>query len=318
MRQVFAQARRSGFTLIELLVVVAIIALLISILIPSLNTARKQTRRVVCGAALKDIGNTLTLYTNEYGRLPNQNSVSQSGIQGPGLGNESREQREAAAMWGFTVHRAIAEMLGTGLEYGEFDESGQRELTRTNDVFYCPSVKIRDVDNVNVISGPNTGEGIPTTEDQYLHISYNYFGRLDEVANDPNDDPIVFPGNSDDLQVHILQKRPRYAGRIATSQDVLMADSVMRWIGSDEGDSVLGSWRINHGEGWTLLPSAASNYAPPEVEGANTLFADGHVEWQGETHFRELTRPETGGGAAAFKSMTPDATLKRGQDLFWY
>ena len=57
--------RGLGFTLIELLVVVAIIALLVSILLPSLRQARELARRAVCGANLHHIGVAINMYASE-------------------------------------------------------------------------------------------------------------------------------------------------------------------------------------------------------------------------------------------------------------
>lgn len=66
-----SQKRKAGFTLVELLVVIGIIALLISILLPSLARARQSATALSCLSNLRQIGTALYMYADENkGFLP--------------------------------------------------------------------------------------------------------------------------------------------------------------------------------------------------------------------------------------------------------
>ena len=65
-KQKISRRDQPGFTLIELLVVVSIIALLVSILLPSLAKAREHARRAVCSSNQRQMGICVSLYGHDY------------------------------------------------------------------------------------------------------------------------------------------------------------------------------------------------------------------------------------------------------------
>lgn len=118
--------RLRGFTLVELLVVIGIIALLISVLLPALNAARRQAATIKCAAALRDIGNTFQLYSIDnkgyYPVVQHDNYVVGT-LKTPGTGNY------AAFWWDFLSKYVTKTKMGvTGANAAESEEARRKSI----------------------------------------------------------------------------------------------------------------------------------------------------------------------------------------------
>lgn len=60
---------RNAFTLLELLVVIAVIAVLMGVLIPSLQAVKKQAQSVICGKNMTQLAMGFIIYNDENGTL---------------------------------------------------------------------------------------------------------------------------------------------------------------------------------------------------------------------------------------------------------
>ena len=66
--------KKKNFTFLELMIVIAVIGLLISILLPSLRSAKEASSRAVCMSNLSQIYSATTMYSKDWGKFWNSNN----------------------------------------------------------------------------------------------------------------------------------------------------------------------------------------------------------------------------------------------------
>ena len=143
-----------GFTLVELLVVIGIIALLVSILLPTLGKAREAAKRTQCLSNLRTISQMLVMYSISY------KDMVPLGYRATGANPNSalKQNNYFITNRSSTPESGNARFCSIGILYGAgFIKEGEGQA------LYCPSYT--DFNHqYNQPSNPWPSTNVPTTE----------------------------------------------------------------------------------------------------------------------------------------------------------
>jgi len=187
-----------GFTLVELLVVISIIAILLAVLIPSLQKARELAKRTICSNQVKQIGVGMAGYASEY-----NDKMPWSGGNTSGVPDDTKDES--------TPHLSVIYRTGKGGNDPQYQDSSRKcacgaggvanghgkprpmriaclfeaKLIPDGKVFYCPSniTESRRYDSYTYSQDPVSREwgrphqvySLTKTQNDWIRAGYDYF-----------------------------------------------------------------------------------------------------------------------------------------------
>ncbi len=196
--------KQDAFTLVELLVVVAIIALLVSILLPALSKAREEAKRVMCTNNVRQNGLGIALYAQDNkDKLFPMYKISEDKYYAPGTAADTSTTIATKPQpWNTGRAYFYGKSIGPNkYKPYHFALLYEQDYLADPQVFYCPGRK-RKTSGVSVYYYDYTaddtkqwGTYFPTfsgSQDVFVRVSYDYWIYDKVHITDLSKKPIVF------------------------------------------------------------------------------------------------------------------------------